>query len=180
MKIQHRSELIKLVEHFGLKKVVAELGCAEGYFSRDLLDMGFEKLYMVDNWGTIEGITGDGNFPQEWHNKNFGDATRRVMDFGNEKVEILRGMTVEMAAHVQPKSLGLLYLDAGHSYQAVMADLVAWYDKVQDGGIIAGHDYVNPAYGVKQAVHDFVNGRFEVNVIPEDKDADAGFWFRKI
>ncbi len=178
MEIKHRAQLGELIKHCQVQMVAAELGCAEGFFSKDLLSMGLNKLYMVDNWGTIDGVTGDGNSPQDWHDKNYRDAISRVGIF-EDKFEILRGLTHEMAKYVKDGSLGLLYIDACHTYEAVFKDLSIWYDKVQVGGIIAGHDYLNPSYGVKPAVHDFVNGRFEIHTIEENHRDDAGFWFIK-
>jgi cephalosporin hydroxylase len=96
-----------------------------------------------------------------------------------ERVTVLRGLSVEMAAQIPDNSLGLVYLDAGHDYDSVMADLNAYYPKLVKGGIMAGHDYLNTAYGVKQAVTDFAAKHgFEVHLIPEHKDEDAGFLFK--
>lgn len=178
MEVKHRIQIIDLIEN-KQTAIVAELGCAEGNFSLDLLNSGICKLIMVDNWGKIEGITGDGNFEQEWHDNNYRSAMLKVEPF-KEKVQVLRGLTSQMSLYVEDNSIDILYLDAGHSYQAVMADLCAWFDKVKDGGIIAGHDYINPAYGVREAVEDFVYGSWDINIIYEDRDEDAGFWFRKI
>ena len=78
---------------------------------------------------------------------------------------------------VPDNSLGLLYLDAGHDYDSVMGDLVTWYPKVVKGGVIAGHDFLNPAYGVNRAVMEFAQS--EVFTISENKNEDAGFLFIK-
>jgi len=182
MEIKNRIELIKLSEHFGnTRPVIAELGCAEGNFSLDLLKAGAGHLFMVDNWAKIEGVTGDGNFDNEWHEENFYKAWNKIKSFSEsfENVTILKGLTTNMANKVQDNSLDILYLDAGHFYDAVFADLKAWYPKVKTGGIIAGHDYLNKAYGVFNAVADFVKKEKEIYVIPENNTDDAGFWFQK-
>jgi hypothetical protein len=175
MKIQYRRDLCKIID---LSLPAAEIGVAEGYFSNDILSWGVAKLYMVDNWGTIDGVTGDGNSPQEWHESNMQKAIARVERFGDKAV-ILQGMSVAMADLVPDDSLGLLYLDAGHSFESVLSDLEAWFPKVKAGGLIAGHDYMMSWYGVEKAVKQFTRGRYEVHVIPEDKKEDAGFWFKK-
>lgn len=159
-----------------LPMTAVEIGCAEGLFSNDLLTGGIEKLYMVDNWGTISGQKGDGGFEQEWHNKNYQDAVKRVERFGDKAV-ILRGMSDAMSIHVPDNSLGLVYIDCDHSYEGVFKDLSVWIHKLVDGGIMAGHDYLARQYGVKKAVADFTHGKFTVYLIPEDKDEDAGFYF---
>lgn len=61
--------------------------------------------------------------------------------------------SVEGASHFKDGECSFVYVDGGHSYKQVKADLQAWYPKVKFGGIIAGHDY--PADGVKRAVNEF-------------------------
>lgn len=173
--IKYRTELPALLKKLELPMIAAELGVAEGYNSADLLANGIEKLYMVDAWATLPG-TGDRTNDQAWHDKNFTDALKRVSKYGENAI-ILRGKTTEMAELVPDNSLGLLYLDAGHDYESVMNDLVTWYPKVIKGGIIAGHDFLNPAYGVNQAVREFATSR--VFTIHEQKMEDAGFLFIK-
>lgn len=153
--------------------VAAELGCAEGYFSADLCRMGAGKLFMIDNWGHIERQTGDGNNPKEWHDKNYQDAMARVKGYN---VEVLRGISWEQAAKVADNSLDLLYIDCCHEYGCVKNDLAAWSPKVKKGGIIAGHDVANTAYGVRRAVDEFTGGRW--TLIPEN-GIDASFYFVK-
>ena len=69
MYIHHRVELRKLLSYYELPWTVAEIGVAEGRFSLDMIKWGLHKLYLVDNWGKIEGVTGDGNYENEWHDK---------------------------------------------------------------------------------------------------------------
>lgn len=54
-------------------------------------------------------------------------------------------------------SLDLVWIDADHGYDAVMADLRAWVKKVKLGGTFAGHDYTHA--GVKKAVKEFFGPR---------------------
>lgn len=178
MIIQYRKQLPDLLRELNLPMIAAEIGVAEGFNAADLLRNGIEKLYMVDSWTHIPGITGDGNFPQHWHDKNYRAAKKRVEEFG-ERAVMLRGKSSEMASHVEDESLSLLYIDADHSYWGVLTDLALWVPKVRQGGVVALHDYENAAYGVKPAVRDFCNGHYEIQVIPEDKIDDAGAYFIK-
>ena len=171
--ITHRHNLPKLLKDLNLPMTGAEIGVAEGYFANDLLTGGVTKLYMVDAWRTLD-TTGDGASPQSWHDKNYSDALARVAVHGDKSV-ILRGITWEMAYQVENNSLGFVYLDAGHSYECVMADLKAWVPKVVKGGIVAGHDFLNRSYGVERAVREFA--KTEIYTINENKTEDAGFLF---
>lgn len=183
MEIRYRRELYKLLPD---QAVVAELGCAEGLFSLDILKWPNTKLlYMVDMWECHPEFPGDAGASQEWHNKNYSDAMERVKGF---PVEVLRGPTVAMADFVENESLGLVYVDACHSYECVKADIRAWWPKLKSGGVIAFHDYEMSHYGVKQAVTEFVqfmndssvdNSTISINLLPEDKQEDAGAWIKK-
>ena len=57
-------------------------------------------------------------------------------------------------------SIDYLMLDAGHSYDALMEDLKAWYNKVKPGGIVSGDDY-GVFHGVTQAANEYFYGQFE-------------------
>lgn len=177
MKLKYRRDLPALMRELNLPMIGVEVGVAEGYFSNDLLEGGIEKLYCVDIWNHEE-VTGDGSMDQEWHNKNYRATMHRIAKH-IDKAVILKGFSEAMSTKVPDNSLGLVYIDAGHSYPDVFMDLTIWLPKLVKGGICAGHDYLNQAYGVKRAVEDFTNGKYEVHLIPEDKDEDAGFWFLK-
>lgn len=174
MIINYRADLVRIID---TKKPVAELGVAEGLFSRDMLkNWGIPKLYSVDAWMTINQ-PGDGGFAQEWHDKNYENAVKLLSEFGERSV-ILRGLTHKMVSFVSDNSLGLLYIDADHSYNGVMRDLNAWYNKVSPGGVIAGHDFGDPSYGVKRAFTDFANNvGAEIKIIREDNIFDMGGLF---
>jgi hypothetical protein len=176
--IQYRQELNKLIELFDLPRVVAEIGVAESWLTKDILKWGLEKLYLVDAWIQLNQ-TGDGGFPQSWHDENYNKMLERTKDH-QDIVVVLRGLTHEMAKHIPDESLGLVYIDADHSYHGCMRDLEIYYNKVVDGGIVAGHDYLNMAYGVNKAVNQFCEEMgIEVNLIPDEDESMSGFWFIK-
>jgi FkbM family methyltransferase len=179
MEIKHRIELVDLLKYFHLPLTGVEVGAAEGYNSADLLNKGMQKLFIVDAWQTLDQ-TGDGAFPQTWHDDNYAKAVERVKPYGDKAV-ILRGLSTEMAANIPDESLGLVYLDAAHDYENVKKDLEAYFPKLVSGGIMAGHDVLAVEYGVKQAVEEFCNGKYEIHIIEEDPEHPeyASFYFIK-
>jgi len=48
-----------------------------------------------------------------------------------------------------------VYIDAGHQYEDVIADLEAYWKVLRPGGVIFGDDYILGWIGVVRAVHDF-------------------------
>lgn len=75
-------------------------------------------------------------------------------------VEALGGGTVHWMASVDAAPMvpdgwaDFLFIDAGHSFAAVTADIEAWERKVRPGGWIGGHDYHPKFPGVIRAVGD--------------------------
>jgi len=177
--IERRQDIWKLFDHFGLVGEIAEVGVAEAYFSEQIATWdAVTKVWMIDNWATIEGQKGDASNPQEWHDSNYIRAASICEH--NVKCKMVPGLSTVIAEQFEPESLVMVYLDANHSYEAVKADLNAWFDKVKSGGIISGHDYLSEEYGVKQAVNEFCSGIFEIHIIPEFEPYNASFWFRKL
>lgn len=62
------------------------------------------------------------------------------------------------------KSLHYIYIDAGHEYDEVTADLQAWYPKLQPGSFIGGHDFWYKP--VQEAVKDFFKDKAVMCVNP--------------
>lgn len=179
MEIRYRRDLINLLRSFKLPLEVAEIGVAEGLFSRDMLEWGIDRLYCIDSYRQIEGVTGDGGYENAWHERNSTKAKELLRPWMG-KVTWLEGLSSEMAEYVPNESLGLLYLDGDHSFEGVTKDLEKYYKKVVWGGIVAGHDYLNNAYGVREAAIEFcAKYKHEINLIQENKREDAGFWFQK-
>lgn len=174
--IKHRIELVGLLKQFGVSGPVVEVGVAEGLFSKDLLDAGVDFLHMVDNWATIPGIRGDGNFPQEWHDANYKKAYENVSHHSN--FEMMKMLSQQASVLFQDGSLAMVYHDADHSYKGVRNDIKAWWNKVKPGGIMAFHDYFMPEYGVRKAVEEmFPDAQY--NFILEKDLKDSGCWIRK-
>lgn len=178
MGIRYRRELPDLMKRLGLPMVGVEVGVAQGSFSWELLYNGIEKLYSVDAWRYLPQ-TGDGGFPENWHNTNYEMAKQKLSEFGDRSI-ILRGLSEEMSNQVSDDSLGLVYLDGDHSPKGVRTDLRVWYPKLVKGGIIATHDYESPAYGTKEAFEEFAQQHgLEIYLLPEDKIDDAGAYMIK-
>lgn len=64
----------------------------------------------------------------------------RLERFGS-RARLYVGQSVEFAGMQKRDSADLVFLDAAHSYAAVMADIDAWAPVLKSGGILAGHDF---------------------------------------
>lgn len=177
MDIKHRVDLNKLLPS---NPVTAEIGVAEGQFSNHIIrNWKPSKHYMVDLWESRAEFFGDAGFKQEWHNKNYQKVKKISEQF--KQCEILRGPSIGMHQYVGDESLDFFHLDACHSFDCVINDLNAWVPKLKFGGIASGHDFLNPEYGVKEAVYTYcIKHGFEVKTLPENKSEDACWMFVRV
>lgn len=66
-----------------------------------------------------------------------------------------RNMSVAAAVQLPHRSLDFVYLDARHDYEGVLEDLQAWWPRLCEGGLFAGHDFQS-AFAVALAVPDWM------------------------
>lgn len=64
--------------------------------------------------------------------------------------------SLEAALLWNNKPIGLLFIDAEHSYRACSADIRAWSQYIVPGGYIALHDYSDTFPGVIQAAEELI------------------------
>lgn len=178
MQINSRVQIVELMKHFELPLIAAEVGVAEGRLSKQFLEWGIEKLYLIDIWENVPFIKGCGSFEQQWHDGNFAKVLEAIKG-REEDVMILKGFSYKMAQHIPDKSLGLAYIDADHTQEGARADIDSFWPKLVPGGIMAFHDAANPSYGIRDAMHDFTKG-IGINMLEEDGEiANMGAWIRK-
>lgn len=107
------------------------------------------ELYAVDLWEHADKL-GYTDLPVSIDTWNTFEERMRITGT-KEFIRPLKVDSISASLMFEDQSLDFVFIDADHSYGAVKADLAAWFPKVRNGGIIAGHDYTEPC-GVKQAV----------------------------
>lgn len=71
----------------------------------------------------------------------------------------------------------MVFVDAGHSFEDAARDLKLWAPRVRPGGIVAGHDYMDPVawdYGVIRAVNEALPEGRTLHLAP-----DFMYWWQK-
>jgi hypothetical protein len=126
---------------------VAEIGVWEGDFAMRILSKcpNVERYYVVDPWRHLE----DWGKPLNVSNERFDRAFRTTMErvaFAKDRVEVLRGTTLEVVDQIADGELDLVYIDADHTAKGIVIDLIKLFPKVRDGGVIGGDDYVDHVY----------------------------------
>lgn len=77
-------------------------------------------------------------------------------------ITALRMDSVEASKQFDDEDITIVYLDAAHDFESVIADLEAWWPKVERGGVMVMDDYTWP--GVKEAAHSFF-GKDKIEVV---------------
>lgn len=121
----------------------AELGVRRGDFSKAILESNPNvSLILVDLWkGAPEhGILNVQGETYDQMESNYAITLENIKPF-KDRVIIHKELTTEAARYVPDESLDFVFIDATHTYDALMKDIRAWKDKVKPTGMICGHDY---------------------------------------
>lgn len=158
-----------------------EIGVHRGGLSAELL-RAFPNLflYLIDPWQVYEDRHHPyrksrdkcSRFTAEQQENNYRTAVAVTAEFADRR-GILRMTSLEAAASglIEDGSLDFVFVDGDHSYEAVKADIAAWWPKVRRGGVLSGHDFGHRRdriglWGVQKGVTEFAEReglKIEVN-----------------
>lgn len=156
-------------------KIGVEIGVAFGGHSEHILqNTNVEILYGIDPYLHIEKYNDPMNLPQEQFDELYKFTINRLSNYNN-RYKHIRKKSCDAINDIKNK-LDFVYIDADHSYNGVFNDLCLWFQKIEEGGIIGGHDYEHPNFpGVKQAIDEFFR-RFNWKV---NYEGDGVWWVEK-
>jgi hypothetical protein len=172
-----RWEIPYILNAMGLVGEGVEVGVLHGDYSSYLLHTWKGRLlHSVDPWRAFEGgdYVDSHHFSDAEYESIYQTARAKLARYG-PRSRIVREGSPEASARFADGQLDFVFIDAQHQYEAVLADLRAWFPKVRPGGILSGHDYLNGVlpegvFGVKQAVDEFAaQARLRVRVSHEPK-----------
>lgn len=155
-----RLDLIKELVKPG--SVGAEIGVYRGGFSRQLAERGVAYIYCIDAWTSYEAYAKD-SLCHTNQADNYAATMREMMEFIHAgRCEIIKGFSDVVGLSWSGPSLDWVFLDANHSYESTLKDLVRWSTNLKDNGIIMCHDFtdtsagaVQMGFGVVKAVNEF-------------------------
>jgi len=161
---------------------LCEIGVKEGENFRRLLRGTFiKKAVAIDIWQDT-GVLSQSDDPELDQLKldQLYLAMKRL-ESTDHRVEVIKDFSPQVSNQFSDNYFDFVYIDADHTEAAVYADLNAWWSKVRQGGILAGHDYCEAIvagtveFGVIQAVNRFVaDNNLELHV---DQDLPWRNWF---
>lgn len=158
--------------------IFVELGSWKGkstsYIVTEMINNNRDvKFFTVDTFeGVLDGTDSSENIAYTAYNLDeiydiFQENTRHLKDY----FTVIRSESDKAASQFKDESVDVIFIDAGHSYEAVKADLKAWYPKMKKNSIMAGHDFHNWP-GVNRAVNEFFKDGVD--------NVDNECWFKKI
>jgi len=147
-----RPALIYAMKHFDSVDSIVEVGVFWGNNAVSLYDnLRPRMMYLVDQYKPYA----EHNFPESKFKNDQRRAVLKMLGFGYPHTFFFLP-SIE-AAKVIPNELDLVYIDAAHDKENVMADIRSWWPKVRLGGMLCGHDYDHPDWpSVKEAVKELL------------------------
>lgn len=134
-------------------------GKSSAYMAVEIANSGKKiDFYCVDTWmGSAE------------HQENFKKDLETLYDTFLSNMKDLSEYFIPLkldslsaAKKFKDQSLDFVFIDADHSYESAKQDILAWWPKIKEGGILAGHDCYpdQPEWGgvyraVKEIFEDF-------------------------
>ena len=100
------------------------------------------------------------NWNDDWFRNCKNQCLKRMK---GRNFTLLQGFSEDVVNKVEDNFLDFVYIDADHSYDMVMLDIIEWGRKLKKGGIMSGHDYYNDnetskrRAKVTQAINDYTN-----------------------
>lgn len=152
--------------------VIAEIGVFEGDSTLSMFEyLDIKKAYLIDPYDAViaNNINTRDGINSKLHNSLFEQTKDRLSKY-SDKIVWLRGMSELMYTEIADNELDFIFIDGGHTYDAVYKDLILYYQKVKMGGVIAGDDFSNrfrsDNFGVIEAVNDVLSklGYSEIDV----------------
>lgn len=133
-----RDNLAALFAELNFKKG-AEIGVCDGDFSEVLAKNNPQmKLFSIDPWQPLPEYHDYRS--KEIFKQMFVNATLKLEKYTN--CEMVQKLSAEAVNDFKDESLDMVYIDANHRLEFVINDISVWLPKIKNGGIIAGHDYL--------------------------------------
>jgi predicted O-methyltransferase YrrM len=164
--IPRRLERRRLLAQLPKGAVCAEIGTWRGDFAERIIASRRPRtLHLIDPWEhrqedayerAMFGGTHDGQAEMDAIHRSVVERFRSNIERG--QVHVQRSRSLVAAASFADGCLDWVYIDGDHTYEAVKADLDAYYRTVKPGGFLAGDDYGVPGWwgdGVTRAVDEF-------------------------
>jgi hypothetical protein len=149
----YKSQVEKAFDGAVFLEIGAWKGRSAAFMAVEIINSGKSiEFYTIDHWlGSNERAH---HLDPDVMSGRLFDVFLKNIEPVQNHVRPLRGYSTDIAKTFPDRSLDFIYLDAGHTYEHVSADLAAWWPKLKPNGVIAGDDWCW-GDGVARAVTEF-------------------------
>ena len=159
-------------------KHCAEIGIGYGFHAKQILkNTNIDKLYLVDpmqyykNDAFADDVIKYGGFEKLINNINFN-----LKDYENRYTWFRQSSLTITNEQIKDEELDAVFIDADHSYEAVIKDLPFWWKKMRIGGWLLGDDYNSCHPGTKKAVDEFArNNNLTIEFLSKPDATQKGY-----
>lgn len=179
----YREALYKLYAELGYK-VGCEIGVEKGKNAQTMFEIIPNlKLYGVDSYKQHPHASYAYHASlRNWDEQYLQNVKQQCLNrMKGRNFILLEGFSEDVVHQIEDNSLDFVYIDADHSYDFVMQDIILWGRKIRKGGIMSGHDYFDDSKTslrrakVTQAVNDYTRvHNIEFYITDEDHSAEKG------
>jgi len=115
----------------------AEIGVCEGYNARDIMDnLNIKELYLIDPYEEYKDLN-DLNPQMDWAEKK----ARRMLYKYEHYCKWIKKYSANAVKEIP--MVDFVYIDGNHAYNFVKEDIKLYWNKLNEGGVLAGHDIEN-------------------------------------
>ena len=138
--------------------VAVEIGTFEGYNAKSIMkELNVKKLYIIDPYlGYRDYIVSESEKTTSNLSVAEKKARKKLRKYSGKIIWIKD--TSDNALSKVPDNVDFVYIDGNHEYEYVKRDMVNYFKKIKDGGILAGHDIASFP-GVGEALIEFCSER---------------------
>lgn len=168
----------KLLDHVPINGTFVELGCWKGkstaFLLTELINSKLPKnIIVVDNFigsdkTEVERIV----YKDIQKDQAVKEFLKNISPVKDALLQLFIQDSDIAAENFLNNSVDVIFIDAGHSFENVSADIKAWFPKIKKGGIMAGHDYNESWPGVIEAVNSLL-GKENITI-------ENSCWFYKV
>lgn len=158
--VEELVELGALASHVIPPLCIVEIGVFQGGSLRCMAQTKREEVHLfgVDTWS----LRSDYEINARYVDDDMKIASEQIAPYDNCK--LIRGFSVDVARDWTGPNIGLLYIDAEHTYSAIIADFGSWQHHLVDGAIVCFDDYNHKHHEVMDAVDDLARSG-KINIL---------------
>jgi glycosyltransferase involved in cell wall biosynthesis len=162
-------------DHF--VEVGSYLGKSAAFMAVEIINSGKKiKFDCVDRWEMFSGMEVGGFLRHKGCNSDdFYQLFLKAIFPVAHVVKPVRAPSVEAAKRYADGSLDFVFLDAEHTFDNCLADILAWLPKMKPDGVLAGDDYGYPT--VQAAIKAAGINVTAVTSVKENEDGSHGVWW---